>query len=168
MICQSIKFEEMAMNNPAGPALSVSIRDLLPVEVAYARCRVEQSPGRFSDQIRDGFQVVKDWAAQKGFDISLLKVVGIPQVSNGQMASYDCCIELPEPVDVSEEAIQSKQLTGGRYAVLTLEKDSATIGETIGRFFAEYVPEHELVIDNNRPNYEIYYENLLDFCVPII
>ena len=156
------------MSNQTVQALAVSIRDLLPVEVAYTRCRLEQSAGNFSDQIRDGFQVVKDWAAQKGFDTSLLKVVGIPQVSNGQLTSYDCCIELPEPVEVSEEGIQSKQLTGGKYTILTLEKDSATIGETIGRFFREYVPEHELVIDNNRPNYEIYYENLMDFCVPII
>ena len=156
------------MSNQAGQALAVSIRDLLPVEVAYTRCRVEQSAGNFSDQIKDGFQVVKDWAIQKGFDLSLLKVIGIPQVSNGQLTSYECCIELPEPVDLNEEAIQSKQLTGGKYAVLTLEKDSATIGETIGRFFAEYVPEHELVIDNNRPNCEIYYEHIMEFCVPII
>ena len=156
------------MSNQAGPALAVSFRDLLSVEVAYTRCRVEQSAGNFSDQISDGFQVVKDWAAQKGFDTAILRVIGIPQVNNGQLTSYDCCIELPEPVEVSEEAIQFKQITGGNYAVLTLEKDSATIGETIGRFFAEYVPEHELVIDNNRPNYEIYYENLMDFCVPII
>ena len=156
------------MSNPAGPALSVSIRDLIPVEVAYTSRHVEQAAGNFSDQIRDGFQVVKDWATQKGFDVSLLKVIGIPQVSNGQLTSYECCIELPEPVDLNEERIQAKQLTGGKYAVLTLEKDSATIGETIGRFFAEYVPENELVIDNNRPSYEIYYEHIMEFCVPII
>ena len=155
------------MSNPAGQTLSVSIRGLLPVEVAYMRCRVEQAAGNFSDQIRDGFQVVKDWAAQKGFDLSLLKVIGIPQVSNGQLTSYECCIELPEPVDVNESGTQTQQLIGGKYAVLTLEKDSATIGETIGRFFAEYVPEHELVIDNDRPGYEIYYEHIMEFCVPI-
>lgn len=156
------------MSNPAGPALSVSIRDVLPVEVAYTRCRVEQAAGNFSDQIRDGFQVVKDWAMHKGYDLSLLKVIGIPQVINGQLTSYECCIELPEPVEVNEEKFKTKQLMGGKYAVLTLEKDSATIGETIGRFFADYVPEHELVPDNNRPSYEIYYEHTMEFCVPMI
>lgn len=156
------------MSNPAGPALSVSIRDLLSVEVAYTRCRVEQAAGNFSDQIRDGFQVVKDWATQRGFDLSLLKLIGIPQVINGQLTSYDCCIELPEPVDVNEERIQTKQLTGGKYAVLTLEKDSATIGETIGHFFEVYVPENKLVIDDDRPSYELYYEHIMDFCVPIV
>ena len=155
------------MNNPTGQALSVRIRDLLPVEVAYTRCHVLQAAGNFSGEIQDGFQLVKDWAAQNGFDLSLLKVLGIPQVSNGQLTSYECCIELPEPVDVNDSEIQTKQLTGGKYAVLTLEKDSATIGETIGRFFAEYVPEHDLVVDNDRPGYEIYYEHIMEFCVPI-
>ena len=155
------------MSNQAGQALSVSIRDLLEVHVAYTRCRVEQATGNFSEQISDGFQAVKDWATQKGYDLPSLKVIGIPQVSNGQLTVYECCVELPEPVDVIDEKIQTKQLTGGKYAILTLEKDSATIGETIGRFFAEYVPEHQLAIDDSRPSYEIYYEHTMDFCVPI-
>jgi DNA gyrase inhibitor GyrI len=155
------------MINPTGQALSVSIRDLLPIEVAYTRCRVEQAAGNFSDQIKDGFQAVKDWLMQQGYDISVLKVMGVPQVINGQLTSYDCCVELPEPVQVSTETIQTKQLPGGQYAVLTLEKDSASIGDSIGRFFAEYVPEHQLALDDNRPSYEIYYEHTMDFCVPI-
>jgi DNA gyrase inhibitor GyrI len=155
------------MSNQAGQALSVSVRDLLPVEVAYTRCHVEQAAGNFSDQIRDGFQAVKDWAMQQGYDISGLRVIGVPQVIDGQLKSYDCCIELPEPVQVNPETIQTKSLVGGQYAVLTLEKDSASISDFIGRFFAEYVPEHQLVLDNHRPSYEIYYEHLMDFCVPI-
>ena len=155
------------MINPTGQALSVSIRDLLAIEVVYTRCRIEQAAGNFSDQIRDGFQAVKDWLIQQGYDISGLKVIGVPQVIDGQLKSYECCVELPEPVQVSTETIQTKQLPGGQYAVLTLEKDSTSIGDSIGRFFAEYVPEHQLVIDNDRPSYEIYYEHLMDFCVPI-
>jgi hypothetical protein len=58
-------------------------------------------------------------------------------------------------------------LIGGRTAVLPLEKDSATIGEAIGRFFAEDVPEHQLVIDSRRSSYEVYYETRMDYCVPI-
>ena len=155
------------MSNPAKQAVSVSIRELLGVEVAYTSCRVEQAAGNFSDQIRDGFQAVKDWLIQQGYDISGLKVIGVPQVTEGQLKSYECCVELPEPVQVSTEIIQTKQLPGGQYAVLTLEKDSTSIGDSIGRFFAEYVPEHQLAIDNNRPTYEIYYEHVMDFCVPI-
>ena len=155
------------MSNQAGQALSVSIRELLGVEVAYTSCRVEQAAGNFSDQIRDGFQAVKDWVMQQGYDTYGLKIIGVPQVINGQLTSYDCCVELPEPVQMSTETIQTKQLPGGQYAVLTLEKDSASIGDSIGRFFAEYVQENQLVIDSDRPSYEIYYEHLMDFCVPI-
>ena len=155
------------MSNQAGQALSVNIRDLLPVEVAYIRCRVEQAAGNFSEQIRDGFQIVNDWVRQQGYDLSGLRSIGVPQVINSQLTSYDCCVELPEPVQVSTETIQTRQLVGGQFAVLTLEKDSASIGDSIGRFFAEYVPEHQLAIDNNRPSYEIYYEHVMDFCVPI-
>ena len=155
------------MTNQAGQAYSVSIRDLLPVEVAYTRCRIEQAAGNFSDQIRDGFQAVKDWLMQQCYDISWLKVIGVPQVMDGQLKSYECCVEVPEPVQVNMETIQTKQLPGGQYAVLTLEKDSASIGDSIGRFFAEYVPDHELAIDDNRPSYEIYYEHVMGFCVPI-
>lgn len=156
------------MSNEAGQALAVNLRDLPPVFVAYIDFHVNQAAGNFSDQIRDGFQSVKDWAMQKGYDISNLKVIGIPHVSDGQLTSYECCIELPEQINMNVETIQTKQLPGGQYAVLTLEKDSATIGETIGRFFAEYVPQNQLSIDGNRPSYEIYSEHIMDFCVPIL
>lgn len=155
------------MSNEAEQALSVNIRELPTVFAAFIDCQVDQAAGNFSDKIRDGFQSVKDWAMQKGYGLSTLKVIGVPQVSDGQLISYECCIELPGPLHMSAETIQTKQLPGGRYAVLTLEKDSATIGETIGRFFADYVPEHQLTLDDHRPSYEIYYEHLMDFCVPI-
>jgi hypothetical protein len=54
----------ISMSNQAGHALSVRIRDLLQVEVAYPSCHVEQAAGNFRDQIRDGFQTVKDWVMQ--------------------------------------------------------------------------------------------------------
>ena len=156
------------MNHEVGQALAVTIRDLPKVFVAYIHCQVDQAAGNFSDQIRDGFQNVKDWVMQKGYDLSGLKVIGIPQVNNGQLTGYECCVELPETVDGNTESIQTKQLSGGKYAVLTLEKDSATIGETISRFFTDYVPGHQLMIDDQRPSYEIYDERIMDFCVPII
>jgi len=155
------------MSNEIGQALSVSIRELPTIFVAYTHCHVDQAAGNFSDQIRDGFQNVKDWVMQKGHDLSGLKVIGVPHIRDSQLTGYECCVELPKTEDVNTGTIQTKQLTGGKYAVLTLEKDSATIGETIGRFFADYVPAHQLIIDNHRPSYEIYDEHLMDFCVPI-
>lgn len=159
--------QEPLMSPMAEQPLSVAIRDLPPIPIAYTYCHLQQEAGDYNDQIRDGFQQVKDWAAQRGYDLSVLRVIGIPHVSEAQLTGYECGIELPETIQLSTEAIQTKQLSGGRYAILSLEKDSATIGETIGRFFAEYVPQHQLVIDSQRPSYEIYYESVMDFCVPI-
>jgi hypothetical protein len=51
--------------------------------------------------------------------------------------------------------------------VLWLEKDSVTIGERIGQFFSEYVPQYQLILDATRPGYEVYYAQTMDYCVPI-
>jgi hypothetical protein len=51
--------------------------------------------------------------------------------------------------------------------VLSLEKDSAAIGERIGQFFAEYVPQQKLILDATQPNYEVYYDQTMDYCIPI-
>lgn len=148
--------------------LHVTIQDLTPVFIAYVSCQLQQATGSYNEQIRDGFQHIKDWARQCGYDPSALKVIGIPHTNGAQLVSYECALELPESISQDTEDIQTKQLPGGRYAILSLEKDSNTIGETIGRFFAEYVPQHQLIVDSQRPSYEVYYEHTMDFCVPIL
>jgi len=37
----------------------------------------------------------------------------------------------------------------------------------IGQFFAEYVPQYQLILDATRPSYEVYYAQTMDYCVPI-
>ena len=149
-----------------GQPLQVTIRDLPPTTIIYTSVLLQQMKGSYNDQIRDGFEKIKDWARRQGYDPSALKVIGIPHVNGTQLIGYECALEL-EIVSLNTEDVHTKQLPGGRYAILSLEKDSATIGETIGRFFAEYVPQHQLIVDPQRPNYEVYYEHVMDFCVPI-
>ena len=154
------------MGSGAGSALDVSIRELASIPVAYTDIQLNQAAGTFSDQIAQSFEAVKRWAADHGYDPASHLVIGVPHVRDGQWVAYECCVQLPALAD-SADAIKVKQLTGGRYAVLTLGKDSATIGATIGRFFAEYVPDQQLVIDSARPNYEIYHARIMEFCVPL-
>lgn len=149
-------------------SLHVTIQDLPPVFVVYISCEVQQTTGNYSEQIRDGFQRIKDWIQQVGYDPSVLKVIGIPHTNDTQLVGYECALELPESISQYKEDIKTKLLPGGRYAILSLEKDSSTIGETIGRFFTEYVPAHQLTVDPQRPSYEVYYEYTMDFCVPIL
>ncbi|BAJ64904.1 MULTISPECIES: GyrI-like domain-containing protein [Anaerolinea] len=145
----------------------VTIQNLTPVFIVYVSCQLQQATGNFSEQIRDGFQRIKDWAQQRGYNPSALKVIGIPRTNGAQLVGYECALELPEFISQDIQDIQTKLLPGGRYIILSLEKDSNTIGETIGRFFAEYMPQHQLIVDPQRPTYEIYYEQTMDFCVPL-
>lgn len=147
--------------------LSVTIQVLPPVLVAYVHCSVQQAAGNYSDQIRASFQQVKECALEHGYDPSRHRVIGIPHVRDAQLTGYECCVELPDGIAASTDTLRTKQVLGGRYAVLSLEKDSAMIGEAIGHFFAEYVPEHQLVVDPQRSSYEVYYETILEYCVPI-
>jgi DNA gyrase inhibitor GyrI len=131
--------------------LHVTIRDLPPTTIVYTSVLLQQMKGSYNDQIRDGFENIKDWARQQGYDPSALKVIGIPNINAAQLIGYECALEL-EIAPLNTEDIHTKQLPGGRYAILSPEKDSATIGETIRRFFAEYVPQHQLTVDPQRPN----------------
>jgi len=51
--------------------------------------------------------------------------------------------------------------------VVKIAKDPRTIGDSIGRFYRDYVPQNDIRVDGTRPTYEIYWENTMDYCVPI-
>lgn len=155
------------MNTVPDQPLNVTIQALPALSVACLHCALQQAAGSYSDQIQAGFEQVKAWARQRGYDPARQRVIGIPYVSNAQLTGYDCCVEIPDGTRVESDRLHHKQVSGGRYAVLSLEKDSATIGAAIGRFFAEYVPAHQLVIDAQRSAYEVYSETRMDYCVPI-
>lgn len=156
------------MNTFTEQPLHVTIQDVTPAFIVYVSCQLQQATGRYNEQIRDCFQYIKAWVQRYGYDPSTLKVIGLPRTDGAQLIGYACARELPETISQDTEDIQIKQLPGGRYAILSLEKDSNTIGATIGRFFAEYVPQHQLIVDPQRPSYEVYYEQTMDFCVPIL
>ncbi|MCF2971367.1 GyrI-like domain-containing protein [Synechococcus sp. Nb3U1] len=151
----------------SGQSLHVTLQDLPPVFVVYISCQIQQTTGNYIEKIRDGFQRIKDWVQQHGYDPSALKVIGIPHTNDTQLVGYECALELTAAVSPNTGDISTKQLPGGRYAVLSLDKNSATIGETIGRFFTEYIPQHQLIIDSQRPIFEVYYEHTMEYCVPL-
>jgi DNA gyrase inhibitor GyrI len=123
------------MGTLTGQPLKVTIQDLMPIPIAYMSCQLQQATGSYSEQFRDGFQRIKDWARQYGYDLSKLRVIGIPRTNEAQLVGYECALELPKVISQHTEDVETKQLPGGRCAILSLEKDSSTIGETIGRFF---------------------------------
>ena len=89
--------------------------------------------------------------------------IGVPELSDGLLTSYDCCIEFPLPGSLDEVKIHR----GGRYTVLTVEKIPSKISSAIRTFQGDYLPDHGLVLDEECPTYETYFQDTLEYCVPI-
>jgi DNA gyrase inhibitor GyrI len=151
------------MDDLSPPDLSVSLENLPARRVAFLVCRPEGDPDPI---IRSHFDRVKEWAQRYGSDPATVPAIGIAEVADGRLQTYQCCIPIPDnaPVDHTEVGVQT--LPGGMYAVLRIEKRSEVIGQAIGRFFQEVVPSAPWQIDQMRPTYEVYWADTMDFCVP--
>jgi DNA gyrase inhibitor GyrI len=155
------------MTTEAHSSLRVHIQELPARTLVGLTCQLDQASGQFSTQIAEGFEQIKRWLEQHDQAVIDRLIIGIPHVVERQLIGYDCCVEPAHIASPLPPGWKTKQLPPGRYAVLTLEKDSATIGERIGQFFAEYVPQHQLILDETRPIYEAYYAQTMDYCIPI-
>jgi DNA gyrase inhibitor GyrI len=113
--------------------------------------------------IRPAFRTLRERVTMFGLDPDTLLHIGVPELVDGELISYDCCIEFPLP----ESPDDVKILHGGRYAVLTVEKTPSKIASAIRTFRGDYLPDHGLVSDEERPVYEIYFKVTLEYCVPI-
>ena len=155
------------MNQGTSTMLVVSIQDLPPVHVAFIDYQAGSEQGDFHSEIRACFQRVQSWVRDLGHDPYSVLNVGIPDVRDGQLVSYRCCVQIPEDVQSGSEGVEIKELPGGRYAVVKIDKDPQIIGASIGRFYQEYAPQNDIRIDGMRPTYEIYWQDTTEYCVPI-
>ena len=149
------------------PALQVSIRDLPAVHAACIRCPAQADQSQFSQAVRESFQKLQHWVKGLGHDPYTLLTIGVIHQAGGQLSHYDCCVQVPEGAPAGGGEITFQDLPGGRYAVLTINKDPAVIGPTIGRFYQEYLPQSGLQADARRPTCEIYFEHTMEYCVPL-
>ncbi len=155
----------MASSNP----LNVSHVDLTGWRVAYLTFATAQAAGNFDQAIQRIFEQVKSWVREQGGTTDNVPAIGIASVIDGKLQSYECCIPISAELVSDEHGdLKIKVLPGGQYAILTIEKQSERIGETIRRFFEEYVPNVRLRIDDSRPIYEVYWDTTMDFCIPIL
>lgn len=147
--------------------LNVSIRELSPVRVAMLEYKAGGMAGRYQGAIGAKFLEVEGWLRLHGVDTDRLRRIGVPFTDGPDLTRYWCCIEAPEGI-ASDGAVEVRELAGGRYAVLTLAKNAATIGDNIERFYSEYVPAQGLTLDASRPPMEIYYPNTVEYCAPVV
>ena len=156
------------MTNDPNASLSVSIRDLTSVHAACIEYKATADRSDMHDKIGECFRRVQGWLRERDYDPMTQLTIGAINMVDGQLASYDCCVQVPEGVQSGSEGVDVKDLAGGRYAVLSMQKAPAVIGSSIGRFYQEYVPRNQIDIDGARPTYEIYYESTMEYCVPIL
>ena len=155
------------MSDNAATVLSVSIRDLPLVHVAYIEYKPDAEQGEMHAKISDCFRRVQAWVRERGYDPLSRLTIGAIKMTGGQLSSYECCVQVPEQVQGGSGDVEIQELVGGRYAVVTIEKDPRIIGDSIGRFYEEYMPQNNVEIDGMRPTYEVYYESTMEYCVPI-
>jgi DNA gyrase inhibitor GyrI len=148
-------------------SLNVVVRELSPVRVALLEYKAKGFKGEYQESIGMLFREVEGWLNHLGFKTDHLRRFGVPFTDGPTLLRYWCCIEAPEGLVASEKGVQVSELAGGRYAVLTLVKDSDTIGPGIDRFYSEYVPAHGLTLDETRPPIEVYRPEMMDYCVPV-
>jgi DNA gyrase inhibitor GyrI len=153
-------------DNPAMPKtprfLDVELRSLPDVQVIHCLLLFRSNAANPDKVIRPAFRKLRLRVMEFGLDPDGLLHIGIPEVLGGQLVSYDCCIEFPLP-----EKPDVKSLPGGRYAVLIVEKIPSKINPAIRSFRGDYLPDHGLIPDEERPVYEIYFADTLEYCVPI-
>lgn len=118
--------------------------------------------------IRGLFERVQQWLQEIGYDPYTRWTVGSIWAVEERLLRYDCCIEVPDEVESPPEGIAIKKLPGGKYAVVTIEKDAQVIPETVRRFHEEYALQNNLQVDATRPSYEVYFEGVMEYCAPLL
>lgn len=93
--------------------------------------------------------------------------IGVPVLEDRQLIVHDRCIEYPSPLVEEHSDFSLTVLPAGEYALLRVEKRPARIGKAIQLLYSDYIPKHALIVDDERPTSEIYYEDTMFHCVPI-
>ena len=84
------------MSDNAATVLSVSIRDLPTVHVAYIEYKPGAEQGDMHAKIGDCFRRVQAWVKERGYDPLGGFTIGAIKMAGGQLSSYECCVQVPE------------------------------------------------------------------------
>jgi len=119
-------------------------------------------------KIRSAFKILRSTVSAFGFDPDTMMHIGIPELDDNHLVSYGCAIEFQLKLDTFPEGISQKTLPGGPYTILRIEKKPKVIASSIRQFLGDYIPDNEIIIDHDRPVYEFYYEDTMEYCIPVI
>ncbi|MBD3917546.1 AraC family transcriptional regulator [Paenibacillus sp. PR3] len=161
----------------ANRTLKVTIKQLPSYRVVYERCIGRQDPFSDQERILKAFENVSTWTKSNSNAIYQSMYIGIPNYHPilGDMLkwSYDACRTVPMNLDV-EAGINSRQLAGGTYAVIQVEKQSNMLDAIMTIVWSKWLPDNGCVLDDSRPFLELYpvsdigHAVYMDCCIPII
>ena len=143
------------------------MENLSPIRVAHKLCLFPTTRNRPDKKIQKTFQDLRAYVVMYGFEPDTLLHIGIPTIEDQELVTYECCLEFPLPIESENEKIGHKILPGGRYLVLRIKKKPLEIGKAIRQLYGDYIPDNQIVINEMRPVYEIYYEDTMEYCVPV-
>lgn len=141
---------------------------LEPVQAVFRQCVFREHESNYDGCIRQTFQFLREWVVCMGLNPAELLHIGIPVLEDDRLAMYTCCMEYPLLFLDEDSQVSLGVLPGGRYAVLRMEKTPNIIRTSIQQFNNVYIPENGLVRDEHRPVYEIYHEQTMEYCIPIL
>jgi|GEM_PF-1708941 len=159
--------------------LKVTVKQLPSYRVVYERCIGRQDPFSDQERIRKAFENVSTWTKSKSNDIFQSMYIGIPHyhpiLEDMLKWRYDACRTVPMNLDV-EAGINSRQLAGGTYAVIQVEKEkqSNMFDAVMAIWWLNWLPDNGFILDDSRPLLELYpvsdirHAVYMDCCIPII
>ena len=156
------------MDDTPNPTLQVEIRELPVVRVGCMAYKPSGETSNLGPELRQRFERVQAWVGELGLDPYTRLTIGSIVSADERLLRYECCLEIPDTVETCPEDIRIKKLPGGRFAVMSVDKEPQTVVESIRRFYEQWAPEHDLKIDAARPTYEIYWAETMDYCVPVL
>lgn len=161
----------------AARTLKVTVKQLPSYRVVYERCIGGQAPFSDQERIHKAFENVASWTRSKSNAIYQSMYIGIPHYHPilGDMLKwrYDACRTVPMNLDV-EAGINTRQLAGGTYAVIQIEKQSNMLDAILNMVWLNWLPENGFIFDDSRPLLELYpvssigHAVYMDCCIPII
>ncbi|HEY5731637.1 MAG TPA: hypothetical protein VIS72_16430 [Anaerolineales bacterium] len=84
----------------------VGICELKSPQVIYTTCIFRHSKENCDKEIRQAFQMLREWTVRFGLDSKQLLHIGIPTMDEKQLVMYECCIEFPIPMMEEDADLQ--------------------------------------------------------------
>lgn len=117
----------------------------------------------------------KEWAKANGLFIASAVILGIsqdnPAVTPPESCRYDVGIVIPEQFTTTDTDVDVAELSGGRYAVFTIDHTAEAIQKAWGEIFVQLSAQGQQP-DVSRPILERYIPAMIDkhlceICVPV-